>query len=277
MSVRRLWTIAMLALAALVVPRAALAQTVTAAWTSATAQDAALQIGVGAPGNVAMSFNVTGGTITAGSLNFEISDDGNTWYGATCSRYSGAVVESSYSLNLATNQVWHCPVGGPMVFRVRLNPVLSGAGTANIRMNVSGMSMPSGVSGVSSLGNANGKTNQLKTNNLVTTAATADQVVLTYTVTANKTLYLEYLELEGRLTVAAATATILGDVSIETPSGTKVITTTMVNPTTSAPDKVVIPFGEPIPISSGVVIRVVVTPTAVTSMTWKASFGGYEK
>lgn len=271
---KRLWMIVTFALAAVILPRPALTQTVTAAWTSTTAVNTAVQVGIGTPADVAVSFNVTGGTITAGVLNFETSDDGLTWYGATCHRYAAAVTESSYALNLAANQIWSCQVGGAIVFRVRLNPVIAGAGIANIRITIVG---PSSINRVVSLGNAAGKTNILKTGSLVTTAATADQIVLTYTVTTGQTFYLEYVVIEGRLTVAAATATILGDVSLELPSGTKGMTTTAVNPTTSASDKLVISFAEPIPIAAGTVVRVVVTPTAVTSMTWRASFGGYEK
>lgn len=36
-------------------------------------------------------------------------------------------------------------------------------------------------------------------------------------------------------------------------------------------------FAEPIAIAAGTVIRVVVTPGATTSYTWKANFGGYER
>lgn len=128
------------------------------------------------------------------------------------------------------------------------------------------------------LGTVDGKTNVLKTGSLTTTAATADQVVLTYTVTAGKTFYLQYLQLEGRLTVQSATASILGTLSLETPSGTKVITHTLLNHTIENVDRIpTSDFSEPIPIAAGVVIRVVCTPTAVTSMLWIANFGGYEK
>lgn len=124
---------------------------------------------------------------------------------------------------------------------------------------------------------ATGQTNVLKTGSLVTTAVTADQVVLTYTVTALKTFYLTHLIMYGRLTVISATASILGVISLETPSGTKAITLDDTNPTTSEVEFHPIVFSEPIPIAAGVVIRVVVTPAAATSRTWRANFGGYEK
>lgn len=125
---------------------------------------------------------------------------------------------------------------------------------------------------------SNGKTNVLKTGSLTTTAATADQVVLTYTVTNGKTFYLQYLTCESRLTTLSATASVLGVISLETPSGTKVISHSLVNGTGELNDDCdPYYFAEPIPIASAVVIRCVTTPTAVTSMLWICNFGGYEK
>ncbi len=121
-----------------------------------------------------------------------------------------------------------------------------------------------------------GRTVVLKTGTLVTAAVTADQVVLTYTVTAGKTLWLLYYGYDVRLTAISATASILGTMSLEIPSGTKGYTSTETNPTTSQTGMKILTFAEPIPVASGTVIRVVVTPAAVTSMTWIANFGGYE-
>jgi hypothetical protein len=122
-----------------------------------------------------------------------------------------------------------------------------------------------------------GATNIFKTGTITTAAATADQVVLTYTVTAGKTFYLQYVVMYGRLTTPAATASILGAISLETPSGTKAITFDDMNPTTSELEFNPLTFSEPIPIAAGTVIRIVVTPAAVTSMLWRGNFGGYEK
>jgi hypothetical protein len=121
-----------------------------------------------------------------------------------------------------------------------------------------------------------GRTAVLKTSPLVTTAVTADQVILTYTVTAGKTFWLEYYGYDTRLTVLSATASILGTASLELPSGTKVFTSTETNPTTSQTGMRIVTFSEPIPVTAGTVIRVVCTPAATTSMTWIANFGGYE-
>lgn len=135
----------------------------------------------------------------------------------------------------------------------------------------------SNVIGSVSLGNSTGKTNVLKTGALTTTATTADQVVLTYTVTAGKTLYLNAIMVQARLTTLSATASILGTWSLETPSGTKCISFDDLNATTSADVPFIVPFVEPIPIATGVVVRIVCTPAAATSMKWQANIIGYEK
>lgn len=113
----------------------------------------------------------------------------------------------------------------------------------------------------------------LKTGTLVTTATTADQVVLTYTVTALKKFYLQYIQFAGYRTALPGNVNpiYLGSMSAETPSGTKIITIDRFHaPSNDAP------FGLFVSIAAGVVIRVVVTPNAATSTTWRANFGGYE-
>lgn len=137
---------------------------------------------------------------------------------------------------------------------------------------------PSVSSGNVSIGTSSNKANVLKTGSITTTAATADQVVLTYTVTNGKTFYLEYVQCEARLTTLSATASILGTISLETPSGTKVATYSLVNGTGELDDQCPTMYlSEPIPIAAAVVVRCVTTPTAVTSMLWVCNFGGYEK
>jgi len=135
-----------------------------------------------------------------------------------------------------------------------------------------------GLRTTTSLGTSLNKTNVLKTGTLVTTAITVDQVVLTYTVTAGKTFYMEYLTLTGtQTTPAGGTSTILGTMSLELPSGTKVISQRFLGGGGISTDHMVIPFSEPVPVAASTVIRVVVTPAAITSFNWSANFGGYEK
>ncbi len=134
-----------------------------------------------------------------------------------------------------------------------------------------------GGTGKFSLGTSAGKTVVMKTGSLVTTATTADQVILTYTVTAGKTFYLQYLEISGRTTAIPGNTNPVqcGLVSLENPSGTKLYTEDITGSTGAALRDLILP--EPIPIAAGTVIRVVCTPASVTSFTWRANFGGYER
>lgn len=126
-----------------------------------------------------------------------------------------------------------------------------------------------------SLGNSTGKTNVGQTGTLASSAATADQVIRTYTVTAGKTFYLCWLAVNARLTTFAATATNFGEASLESPAGTKLLTTMIAG--SGIGDRDYLVFTEPVPIAAGTVIRMVCTPAAATAMTWRANFGGYEK
>jgi len=126
-------------------------------------------------------------------------------------------------------------------------------------------------------GSSAGKTNVFLTSTLVTTATTADQVVLTYTVTVGKTLYLENFSLQGYVTSITTSSANLGTISVETPSGTKVWTQQMMNGSNGVGMTSGERYSEAVPIPSGTVIRVVVTPAAATSFTWRASLYGYEK
>lgn len=125
------------------------------------------------------------------------------------------------------------------------------------------------------LGSTLGKTVVMKTAVLTTTATTADQVVLTYTVTSGKTLYLQYFDVTSRLTTYAATATNFGDCSLESPAGTKLWTEMQTNAGVSGMSGH--QLAEPVPIASGVVVRLVCTPSAVTSFRWQGNLGGYER
>lgn len=124
-------------------------------------------------------------------------------------------------------------------------------------------------------GTSLGKTNVGKPGTLATTAVTADQVVVTYTVTAGKTFYMTYFACNSRLTTFAATATLFGTCSLESPAGTKLLTTMLAG--TGIGDRDWVLPSEPMAIAGGTVIRVVTTPAATTAMTWQGNIGGYEK
>lgn len=133
------------------------------------------------------------------------------------------------------------------------------------------------ISGVmqATLGSNVGKTVVSKTGTLASSATTADQVVVTYTVTAGKTFYIQYFDFTARLTTFAATATNFGDCSLESPAGTKLYT--MMNASAGAPAQVRVVTAEPLPIGSGVVVRIVCTPSAVTAFTWRGNLVGFER
>lgn len=160
-------------------------------------------------------------------------------------------------------------LGSPVMAAVEIN------GNANPNNYIE--PRPSGAINVSP-GDQPGITAVLQTGTLVTTATTAGQVILTYTVPANLTLYLTFAKISGRLTTVSATASVLGTVSIDI-GGTPVFTDSIVNPTTSdaGGQRINIDIGLPIPIIGGSVITIVVTPAAATSMTWFANIGGYTK
>lgn len=110
---------------------------VTAAWSSATGVDTALTLPLLGAGMVACTVNITGGTITAGTFNIEVSDNLGTNYYQTAASitYSAGVGQSiatSY-LPVLSGGVIERAVVGYTNFRLRLNPVITGAGTANIR------------------------------------------------------------------------------------------------------------------------------------------------
>lgn len=159
------------------------------------------------------------------------------------------------------------PIGGPMAVSIQ-DPVT----TANKLTVASDGSIAVSLAGTAL------KTAVLKTGQITTTAITANQIVLTYTVTAGKTFFLEYIDLQGRLTAVSATASVLGTVLFQI-AGVGVYTATFVNPTTSdaGSQSVRLMPGEPIPLPAGTVISIVVTPAAATSMLWTGNFGGYEK
>jgi len=102
----------------------------SATWTSSTTQDVAVAILVS--GSVEVDFNPSG-TITAGTLNFEVSNDGGTtWYPIALARVDALTTDKTFSLNGATKQAWVGNVTGFSAFQVRLNPAITGSGSAAI-------------------------------------------------------------------------------------------------------------------------------------------------
>jgi hypothetical protein len=197
---------------------------------------------------------------------------------------NGAVAQSSFSLTTIYRPVIAGTVFVPMSSSIFDASSGSSGRSILFGKNASGtyVMVPTdtdtGLRITGSLGTALNKTNVNKTGALTTTTTTVDQVVLTYTVTSGKTFYLQYVDLSAtQTTPAGGTAVVLGTISLETPSGTKIITRRMIGAGAMEISSFSLPFAEPLPIASGTVVRVVVTPAATSSFNWNANFGGYEK
>jgi hypothetical protein len=125
-----------------------------------------------------------------------------------------------------------------------------------------------------SLGTSLGKVNKSKSGSLASSATTAAQTIVTYTVTSGKVLYLQYFDVGARLTTWANTATYYGTVSLVI-GGTTMWTQDLMNAGVSSP--ICIQLGEPIAVAASTVVSIVCTPAAATAYTWTANLGGYEK
>ncbi len=113
-------------------PSAGQSAATTATWTSATAVDTAVTLTTSNAAVAVVSFNPTG-SITSGQLNFEVSDNGgSTYHVIRGARIATVGVDTVLDLNAATKQAWRFNVAGMTHFRVRLNPVIGGTGSAAI-------------------------------------------------------------------------------------------------------------------------------------------------
>jgi hypothetical protein len=111
---------------------------------------------------------------------------------------------------------------------------------------------------------------------LASSAATADQIILTYTVSAGMTLYLSYFEANVRLTTFATTATNFGALSLAV-NGIKKLTFTVLAGQGVLASPMYAEFPDALPLQAGDVVTAVCTPSGVTPFTWEANIGGFEK
>lgn len=221
-------------------------------------------------------------TLTGGAVTFQGTYDGTNWITIPTAQVvtptqPWASLTNPYSFVPSTQQPFLILLQGFQQIRLNLTTLITGTGTVTPFWTLIPHTVQP-ILGSVSLGTGQGKSVVMKTGTLVTTAVTADQVVLTYTVTTGKTFYMEYVEIQGaQTTPAGGTGIVLGTISFENPSGTKVISGRFIGGGAEQFGEISTSFAEPIPVSSATVIRVVVTPAATTSMTWLANFGGYEK
>lgn len=145
--------------------------------------------------------------------------------------------------------------------------------SGRVPVDGSGVTQPVSLAAVS-IGTSAGKTLAMTTATITTTATTANQVIVTYTVPSGQTLYLEYFQIMARLTTYATTATNYGTATLQI-NGVGVYTVDI------AHAGVITPLGhgltEPLPVAQNLVVRWVCTPSATTSFRWVGNFGGYTK
>jgi hypothetical protein len=109
----------------------------TGAWTNATALNTAVTLTVTDYSTVLFSINPSG-TLSGGVTTFEASDDaGTTWYAISGIRVDTSAIAGTLSLNAPVASLYRFDVAAATSFRARLSTVISGTGTANIRMQAS--------------------------------------------------------------------------------------------------------------------------------------------
>lgn len=105
----------------------------TTTWTSATDADTVLKIDVSNYAGALITYTKTG-TVSAGTIVFEFSDDDETtWRAIEATNVASFAAATSYTLTTAS-AAWivNCP--GATDFRVRLSVQISGAGSASLRI-----------------------------------------------------------------------------------------------------------------------------------------------
>jgi len=112
----------------------------SASWTSATSVNAAVTLSTTGYNVVVITLNATS-TMTGGVLTFEASDDaGTTYYPIQAARVNSASIETTFALSVTT-QAWQVNVAGFTNFRVRLSTVITGSGSANVRIQANASSV----------------------------------------------------------------------------------------------------------------------------------------
>lgn len=127
-----------------------------------------------------------------------------------------------------------------------------------------------------SLGSKSDKTVVMKHGSLTTTSQAANQFISSYTVTANKTFFLEYYDAQAFFTVPSTNPARIGTLFLELPAFVTVASVSFIT-SSLAKDTFKLDFAEPIQVSSGTIIRSSCTPDTTTSSTWQVHYGGYEK
>jgi hypothetical protein len=112
----------------------------TGAWTSGTSVDTVVSIAVAGFSAAIFSLNAPS-TMSAGVVTFEGSDDaGTTWYPVAGVRLTGDAAEPSFTLASTTVKLlWRLNAAGLTDIRVRLSTIITGSGTATVRLQASAL------------------------------------------------------------------------------------------------------------------------------------------
>jgi hypothetical protein len=245
-----------------------------------------------------------------GTLQTEISmDGGTTWISRGVKQSGTSYIGSSYTQNFEGG----ANLGGITNFRVRAISVITGTATVQVSLSVNPASIlvsnpqmlrdgttqstvntikaastaptttdtaivvaesPNAVTNAS-LGNTLGKVNKFTSGNLSSTTATSGQTVVTYTVTAGKTFYLEEADCSVVLNSAAATQEQFGTCQLLI-NGAQVWQQYYKGPGSGSFNPV-LTYAEPIPVAAGQVVTWQASPAATTNFLWYGNIGGYEK
>ena len=108
------------------------------AWTSSATLNSTIVLGVTSFNSLLLSFNPTAG-VTGGEVFFEASNDnGVTWYTISGQQNGNSGIIQSVFLMNSVAVTWLFNIAGFTNFRVRLNPVVTGTGTATFLMQATG-------------------------------------------------------------------------------------------------------------------------------------------
>ena len=149
----------------------------------------------------------------------------------------------------------------------------TGVGRVNIATQAGVSTQPIGPV---TLGNQANKINRFITASL-TVATTVQVQIASYTVSSGKTFYWQGFDVSGFLTATSSSINRISAVSFESPSGTKIWTGNMFNPSSGEGTSYSHDYAEPIPVTAGSVLRTVaVGAIGTTVVLYQVNYWGYE-
>ena len=246
--------------------------------------------------------NITGSVLQSGVWTFSGGTTGSI--AVTGSTVTGPPVAITGSIINLNNTIW--PVSGSSAtntFPINITGSILQSGTWNVTNitgtvpGFSGSSIPISITGSTIAGVApiisttvniqqvSGST-QISTGSsgvLTTTSANGNQQIVTYLVTAGKTLYLTNLDLSADFTTLSATGAYIGSGSL-TGSGwggrsslnSAILTQDFQNLTDEQIDWKTWVFTPPMFFTGSSRLAVVANPSGTTSTRWRANLVGYE-